>query len=202
MTQAAKKLYTPQEYLALEETAEYKSEYYQGEIFAMAGGSINHNRIVGNVSAALNVAFANRPCEAFASDMRVQVRQDGFYTYPDVAIVCGEIEFSQGRDDTITNPVIIVEVLSPSTKNYDRTTKFELYRGLESFQDYILIDQERVYIEYHHKLERQKWVMQLYTNPAETLKFQAIEFELPLVRIYHRVKFEPEREGKTNLNPA
>lgn len=115
MFQPEQKYYTPEEYLALEEDAEYKSEYYQGEIFAMSGGSPNHNRIAGNLYIALREALEGKSCEAFFSDMRLQVKKNGLYTYPDVMVVCGGLEFVKGRTDTITNPVVIIEVLSEST---------------------------------------------------------------------------------------
>lgn len=107
-----KTYYTPKEYLALEEEAEYRSEYYQGEIFAMSGGSANHNRIAGNVYTAMISAFGGGPCGAFITDMRLLVKKNGLYTYPDVMAVCGGLEFAEGRDDTLTNPAVIVEVLS------------------------------------------------------------------------------------------
>lgn len=194
MLQATKKYYTPEEYLALEEVAEYKSEYFRGEIFAMAGGSVNHTRIAVNIAGSLNAAFEGRPCEAFTSDLQVQVKKNGLYTYPDVSVVCGEPEFADNKNIQLTNPQVIVEVLSPSTANYDRTKKFELYRSLESFEDYVLIDSERVYIEHHHKIAPGKWLMQTYENITETLKIPTIDFEMPLEKIYSRVRFETESD--------
>ncbi len=179
--------HTPEEYLALEEKADCKSEYYQGEIFAMSGASINHNRIANNLNAVLNVAFETKPCEAFSSDMRLLVKKNGLYTYPDVMVVCGKPQFVEGRDDTITNPVVIVEVLSKSTRDYDRGAKFELYRATGSFQDYVLIDQERPYIEYFHKLEDGRWLLSEFSDLDATLTLEAIDFTIPIRRIYHKV---------------
>ncbi len=140
MVAKPQKYHSPEEYLALEETAEYRSEYYRGEIFAMAGGSANHNRIARNLLIAFDDALEGKPYEAFITDMRLYVKKNGLYTYPDVMVVCGKLEFVKGRTDTLTNPVVIVEVLSESTEGYDRGTKFELYRAVDTLQDYVLID--------------------------------------------------------------
>lgn len=195
MTQPAKKYYTVEEYLSLEETAEYKSEYYKGEIFAMAGGSANHNRIARNVLTALTQAFESKPCEAFGSDMKVGVKKEVYYTYPDVSVVCGEIEFDEDRTDSMTNPTLIVEVLSPSTADYDRNKKFEMYRGRKSLQDYVLIDQDRVLIEYYHKVAVNEWRLKIYEELNETVNFEAVGVELPIQRIYSRVKFPAQTDN-------
>jgi Uma2 family endonuclease len=191
MTQAVKKFYTPQEYLALEEKADYRSEYFRGEIFAMAGGSPNHNQIVLNIASLLNEIFqgAGKECEAFGSNLRIASQQTQFYTYPDASVVCGELELLEGPGYNVTNPVVIIEVLSESTSYYDHTGKFELYRTIPAIQDYVLIEQNLVYIEYFHKPEDRRWLLETYDNLNQTLKLQSIETELPLSRIYSRVKF-------------
>jgi Uma2 family endonuclease len=148
MRKQATKCYTPEEYLELEEAARCRNEYYRGEIFPMVGDSINHNRIIGNLSSKLSQAFDNNNCESFTSEIKIWIEEKDLFTYPDVIVVCGEPEFYQDRDDTITNPIIIIEVLSDSTKNYDRIEKFEFYRTLPSFEEYILIDQYRVHVEH------------------------------------------------------
>lgn len=181
--------YTPEEYLALEEKADYKSEYFNGEIFAMAGGSYNHNVIAGNINAALNQYAESKPSVAFTSDMRVLVKANGLYTYPDAMLVCGQVEFAEGRNDRLTNPLIIVEVLSKSTRDYDRGFKFESYRLIETLQDYLLIDQERVHVEYFHKLEDGRWVLIETNLPEAELTLQAINFTLPISHIYHKVEW-------------
>jgi Uma2 family endonuclease len=180
-------IYTPEEYLALEELADTKSEYYKGQIFAMSGGSINHNRIGSNVNALLNVGLENTPCEAFNSDLRIYIKAHDLFTYPDVSVLCGEPAFYNNRTDSITNPVVIVEVLSPSTKDYDRGQKFEFYRSLPSLQDYVVIHQDQILIEYHHKVGIGRWLLIEFTDLDETLIIQAIDFALPLRRIYARV---------------
>jgi Uma2 family endonuclease len=187
MFQRQTEFYTPEEYLALEEKADYKSEYYNGEIFAMAGGSYNHNVIAGNLYAALNQFVESKPCTAFTSDMRLFVEEAELYTYPDVMVVCGRPQFAQNRIDTLTNPIVIVEVLSRSTRGYDRGQKFEFYRTIETFEDYVLIDQDRVHIEYFHKLADGRWILAVFNTLEATLTIESIDFEIPLSRIYHKV---------------
>lgn len=190
MVAKPQKFYSPEEYLALEEMAEYRSEYYRGEIFAMSGGSANHNRIAKNVVVALDAALAGKPCETFITDMRLLVKKNGLYTYPDVMIVCGRLHFAKGRTDTLTNPIVIIEVLSESTQAYDRGAKFELYRALETLQDYVLIDQSRVYVEYFHKLDDGRWLLAEFHEPDGILLLEAVGVELPLSQVYQRVEWE------------
>ncbi|MBI1879475.1 MAG: Uma2 family endonuclease [Chloroflexi bacterium] len=192
MLQRQVTVYTLEEYLALEETADHKSEYYNGEIFAMAGGSYNHNVIIGNINAALNQFAESKPCVAFTSDMRLLVKANGLYTYPDAMVICGQIEFAEGRNDTVTNPIIIVEVLSKSTRDYDRGFKFESYRMIETLQDYLLVDQMRIHVEYFHKLEDGRWVLIETNLPEATLTLQAINFTIPINRIYHKVDWSQD----------
>ena len=190
MVAKPQKYYSPEEYLALEEMADYRSEYYRGEIFAMAGGSANHNRIAGNLVIALQAALEGKPCETFVTDMRVLVKKNGLYTYPDVMVVCGRLEFVEGREDTMTNPVVIVEVLSKSTQDYDRGGKFQLYRAIDSLRDYVLIDQARVHIEYFHKLEDGRWLLTEFNEIEAMLKLESVDVEIPLSRVYQRVEWE------------
>jgi Uma2 family endonuclease len=190
MLQPKEKYYTPQEYLAVEEEAGYKSEYFQGEIFAMSGGSANHNRISGNLYITLETAFEGKPCEAFITGMRLLVSENGLYTYPDIMVVCGELDFVEGRDDTVTNPVVIVEVLSKSTEGYDRGAKFELYRALQTFQDYVLVDQAKVHIEHFHKLDDGRWILQEFNQLEDVFTIETIDFDISLQQIYRRVNWE------------
>jgi len=129
---------TPKEYLALERSAEYKSEYLAGEIFAMAGTSERHNLIAGNVFAELHAQLRKRPCKVYFSDVRLKVNRTGLYTYPNVMVVCGETQFADNQQDMILNPTVIIEVLSESTEGYDRGKKFEHYRKLDSLSEYIV----------------------------------------------------------------
>ncbi len=189
MTQVARKLYTPEEYFALEAKALGRSEYYQGEIFAMAGSSVNHNRLTRNICAALNQAFGSGPCEAFLSDLRLEVKEDGTYVYPNVLAICGELEFSKKYKDNVTNPKLIAEVLSDSTQIYDRNGKFYLYRELSSLEDYLLIDQTKVYVEYYHKISSKEWALYIYDSLTDVIDLQGVNIILPLAQIYQRVKF-------------
>jgi Uma2 family endonuclease len=190
MVAKPQKYYSPEEYLALEEMADYRSEYYRGEIFAMSGGSANHNRIAGNVYVALREALEGKPCETFVTDMRLLVKENGLYTYPDVMVVCGQLEFVEGREDTITNPVVIVEVLSKSTQDYDRGGKFQLCRAIDSLRDYVLIDQARIHVEYFHKLEDSRWLLTEFNELEAVLCLEAVSVDLPLSRVYQRVEWE------------
>lgn len=190
MVAKPQKFYSPEEYLALEELAEYRSEYYRGEIFAMSGGSVNHNRIAKNIVVALDVALAGKPCETFIADMRLLVKKNGLYTYPDVMIVCGQLEFAKGRTDTLTNPTVIIEVLSESTQAYDRGAKFELYRALETLQDYVLIDQSRVHVEYFHKLDDGRWLLAEFNVLDGVLLLESVGVKLSLSQIYRRMEWE------------
>lgn len=185
---AEKKYYSPEEYLALEETAEYKSEYYRGEIFALAGTSVNHNRIGSNVSSRLNQLFTKKNFEAFTNDVKLWIQEKDLFTYPYIMIVCGKIEFYPGRDDTITNPLVIFEVLSESTKNYDRGEKFVFYRAIPSFQEYVLIDQSTKHVEHFYISEQGNWVLTEYDNPDDILKLTKIDFQIPRREIYQRVE--------------
>ena len=189
MTVAIKppKTITPEEYLEMERAAIQKSEYYAGEVFLMAGASPNHNRIVRNVLTELNGGLRGQSCEAFGSDQRLFVKKNGLYTYPDVMVVCGRIEYDARDTDSITNPVLIVEVLSPSTANYDRGGKFELYRDILTFGEYVLIHQDKVHIEHHLRDEKRRWLLTEYKEIGDTLNFVSIGITIPMRRIYERV---------------
>ena len=152
-----KQTYTPAEYLELEEKAEYKSEYINGQIFPMTGGSTNHNTIALNLSTELNFAFKQQDCKVFMGDVRLWIPDKNIYTYPDVMVTEGETQYFSNRTDTITNALIIAEVLSKSTQGYDRQAKFEDYRTIPSFQEYLLIDQTRIYVEQYAKTGEKRW---------------------------------------------
>ena len=203
MLKANKKFISIEEYFAQEETAELRSEYYCGDVFAMAGGTPNHNRITVNLASLLNSQFRGRPCEAFSSDLRVQVARDVHYTYPDVAVVCGELILAEGRTDTITNPVVIMEVLSESTRDYDRGSKFTAYRSIETLTDYILIDQDTIHIEYFSKELDGAWRLREFFNSEEVVEITSIEATLLVKVVYERVDLTPissmfSKHEKTN----
>jgi Uma2 family endonuclease len=187
----AKKFYTPAEYLKFEEAAETRHEYLSGRIHAMAGASLNHNQIVINLIRKLPAILKGKPCRVFGSDMRVLVKPNGLYTYPDVTVVCGKIELAAGRDDTITNPTVIVEVLSKATADYDRGRKFDLYRAIKTLQAYLLVDQNRAHVELFHRLPDATWELQTFEDMSERLRIKPISCTLTLKAIYDQVEFTP-----------
>lgn len=184
MQQPRKQFYNVEEYLALEEKAEMRSEYYQGEIFAMTGGSINHNQIVLNLVRLFSAL--PKSCRTFAADLRLRVETHDLFTYPDVMVVCGKPEFYEKRTDTITNPVLLIEVLSKSTEAYDRGKKFEFYRALPSLREYILVDQYRAHAD-QFILKEGNWQL---LDVAETLRFDSLDFTCKVQEIYRDVDFD------------
>lgn len=190
MQVATKQSYTPAEYLELEEKAEYKSEYINGQIFPMTGGSINHNRISGNLYIALSLALKHQNYEPFIGDVRLWIPDKQIYTYPDVMVIEGNPTYYNNRTDTITNALIIAEVLSKSTQGYDRQAKFEDYRTIASFQEYILIDQNRMYIEQYAKTGAKRWELQVYNAEDEAISLSSVPLQISLKELYKKVDFE------------
>ena len=185
-TVAAQTYFTPEEYIALERKAEYKSEYFDGHIIAMSGASSKHNLITGDIFYGLYPQLIGHGCDIFISDMRVRASLGDAYFYPDVVVVCGEPEFEDDVFDTLLNPILIVEVLSPSTEAYDRGEKFTRYKHLASLQEYVLVSQDKVSIE-HHRRHGKQWMLSHYRALEEVLQLPAIGCELPLRDIYARV---------------
>ena len=185
---AAKKYITPEEYLAAERRATVKSEYIHGEVLAMSGASRAHNIITVDITTELNIQLRKRGCEIYSGDMRVRTSPTGSYFYPDVVVVCDKPRFEDNVFDTLLNPILIVEVLSPSTETYDRGEKFALYQELTSLQEYILVSQDRIRVE-HHRLTETQWVGKTFEAPEDVLKLNSIECELPLQDIYTRITF-------------
>jgi len=189
--------YTPEEYLEREEAADYKSEYIDGEIIPMAGGTIDHNQIALNLSTELNFAFKKQNYRVYIGDVRLWIPQKRTYTYPDVMILADEPEFFNNRKDIILNPQVIVEVLSKSTKSYDRESKFESYRTIPTFQEYLLIDQNRIHIDQFSKTGKKQWALREYDEEDEAIALASIPFEISLKDLYNKVKFElVESEGE------
>lgn len=174
------------EYLDMERNSEIRHEYYHGEVFAMAGGTPNHNRIVLNPANLLNAGFSGGNCEAFASDIRVQLDKDRHYAYPDVLAVCGAPEFADTRQDTIINPILIAEVLSDSTEAYDRGLKFRAYRNITSLEDYLLIRQDIVNIEYFFK-KGDVWQLREYRKTDDVIFLASVGASISAADIYKRV---------------
>ena len=184
--------YTPKEYLDLEVASEDRHEYVDGQIILMAGGLPNHNQIAGNLYAALNFALRRQPYQAFIVDQRLWIPKKRIYTYPDVMVVQGQLEFAEGRRDTITNPLAIAEVLSKSTRNYDRDEKFAAYRTIPSFQEYLLIDQYTMHVEQYSKADTNKWIFSEYESEDSTVPLASVLCQIPLVDLYDKVDFTAE----------
>ncbi|GAB3932496.1 Uma2 family endonuclease [Larkinella terrae] len=185
MSAQPKPHYTPELYLELERKADHKSEYFKGEIFAMAGASRNHNRIKENLSIGIGSYLKGKRCQSFSSDMRLHIPSNSLYTYPDLVVVCGEPQMLDVNFDTLLNPTVIVEVLSGSTKDYDRGSKFMLYRNIPTFQEYILIDSEQIRAEAWYKPDNGFWTLRTETTLADdSLTIQTLDFTLPLRDIY------------------
>jgi Uma2 family endonuclease len=182
--------YSREEYLAQEETAEYRSEYHNGEIVAMTGGSLNHNRIIRNLSRLLELELQGQALEVFISDLRVFIPRYNEYTYPDILIIKDEPIFEERRTDTVINPSIIFEVLSKSTSSRDRGDKFTFYRSLPEFQEYILIDQYQSHIEQFSKKKEGNWLFSESDDEEGILTLVSANCQIPYRQIYDRVKFE------------
>jgi Uma2 family endonuclease len=179
--------YAPEEYLALERKAEYKSEYLNGEIFAMSGASERHNLIVANVLASLHPQLRNRPCRVYPSDLRVKVEETGLYTYPDISAICGKPQFEDSHVDTLLNPAVIIEVLSPSTEAYDRGLKFGAYRKLPSLREYVLISQEESHIELYVRQADNQWLLSEASQLQDAVPLASINCTLLLAEIYEKI---------------
>jgi Uma2 family endonuclease len=186
-----KKKYTPAEYLVLEEKAETKSEYWNGEIVAMSGAAIDHQQIVSNLTVSLANKLKGR-CRVFPSEMKVWIKKRDKFFYPDLTIICDAPEFYKKRRDTIINPKLIIEVLSKSTASFDRAEKFLSYQTLPSLEEYVLISQEKSLVEQHIKREDGNWIYQATIGTESSVTFPSVEVTLNLDEIYDLVEFEEE----------
>lgn len=184
--------YSPKEYLELEVNSEERHEYIDGQIILRTGGTPNHNQIAGNFSAALNFALKRQPYRVFVTDQRLWIPKKQIHTYPDVMVVNSPLEFVEGRKDTITNPLMIAEVLSKSTKAYDRDEKFAAYRTIPSFGEYILIDQYRMHVEQYCKTDNNKWIFSEYEDGDVMLSLASVSFQIVLTDIYDNVDFDAQ----------
>jgi Uma2 family endonuclease len=193
--------YLPEEYLQLEVNSEERHEYIDGQIISMTGGTPNHNQIALNLSGALNYALKRQPYRVFVTDQRLWIPKKRIYTYPDVIVVAGQLELQAGRKDTILNPVAIAEVLSKSTKSNDRDEKFAAYRTIESFQEYILIDQYAIHVEQYVKTDNNRWIFTEYEDAAATITLSSVPFQIELADIYDKVDFHSEVEPEINSVP-
>lgn len=183
---------TTEEYLSIERKAEYKSEYSDGEMYAMSGASREHNRITVNLIRVVGNQLRGGSCEPFSGDMRVRIPFPRRYVYPDLVIACGEAEFEDDELDVLLNPVVVVEVLSASTESYDRSTKRSWYRRIESLREYVLVSQDSPHVERYVKRD-EGWVLTDTDGLEATVRLESIGCELALSEIYDRVTFPQAR---------
>ncbi|WP_293133304.1 Uma2 family endonuclease [Microcoleus sp. bin38.metabat.b11b12b14.051] len=187
---ATKTRSTPDEYRAMQETAEERHEYCNGEIIAMPGGSPAHSRIAVDTTTFLNVALRDTNFQTYNGDLRIWIPSFNHGTYPDVLVINGEPEFNGSRTDEILNPLLIVEILSPSTEAYDRGEKFRKYRSLANFCEYLLVSQTEPYIEHYYNCDRpssDRWQWQVYDRVESAIVLHSLNIELPMAEVYRRI---------------
>lgn len=189
----AKRRYTVAEYLELERTSDVRHEFHDGEILAMAGGSVRHSRIASNTLVAVGGALRGKPCQPHGSDLKVSIRDESRFVYPDITIICGEPEIDPraSHGEAITNPKVVIEVLSPTTEKYDRTKKFEYYRSLDSLEEYVLIASDEPRIESFFRQADGTWAFQSWTGVDAQVKLRAVQLMLAARDVYAGVTFEP-----------
>jgi Uma2 family endonuclease len=187
--QTQKYYYTPEEYLELEAQAEYKSEYRDGEIVPMTGGTTNHNKIALNFAASLKFGLRKKNYEVYIGDVRLWVPRYRLYTYPDVMVIQGEPMYTGTNTTTVMNPLLIAEVLSKSTQNYDQGNKFLYYRSIPNLQEYILINQYEYHVMQYVKTTENQWLLTELADESAVLTLQSIDFQIPLSDLYEQVDF-------------
>jgi Uma2 family endonuclease len=188
--------YTPDEYLKMERDAACKSEYFNGEIFAMAGASRKHNLITMSISSRLYQQLRKKECEVYANDMRVKVSSTGLYSYPDIVVVCSPPLFDDALSDSLLNPDLIIEVLSESTEAYDRGIKFQNYRALPSLSEYVLVHQDTRHVEHYSRQSDSSWRFLEYFKPDDGFELRSIGCELKLEDIYEKVDMSGKENGR------
>jgi Uma2 family endonuclease len=188
---------SPAQYLEQERRAEFKSQFYRGEVFAMAGASREHNLIVGNLVREIGNALKDRQCEVYPSDMRVKVAATGLYTYPDATVVCGDPVFEDDHFDTLTNPTVLFEVLSESTESWDRGGKFRQYRDIPSLKEYAMVTQDRPGVERYIRQKDGGWLLQETQSIEASVRFESIDVTVPLSEIYRNIRFEDPATPET-----
>jgi Uma2 family endonuclease len=189
MSAVPKRKMTHQEYLAFERKAETKHEFFQGELFDMAGATFEHTEIKDNLARELGNQFKGSPCKALTSDLRVKVDATGLYTYPDIVILCGKGEFEDEEFDILLNPTAIVEVLSESSEKYDRGKKFQHYKRIPSVREYVLVAQDEMLIDRYVRQSDQDWLLTTFTSPDAVFSFATIPGAVSFAEIYRGVEF-------------
>jgi Uma2 family endonuclease len=187
MSTQPKTFLTEAQYLEIERKAEYKSEFLNGETFAMAGAKEAHNLLIADVIFELMGQLRPRRCPVYPSEMRVRVKPSGFYTYPDVTALCGEPRFLDEQRDTLLNPHVIIEVLSPSTEAYDRGRKFDMYKALESLREYVLVATDRVHVDLYSRQPDGRWMLTSADQPEDSLTLESVGAQLKLSGLYQNV---------------
>ena len=195
MSKQQKARFTAVEYLSMDRNSSEKHEFAFGEIYAMGGASARHVEIVGNIVSELRNHLRQRPCRVYSTDLRLCVDADRRYTYPDVVVVCGQPRFLGDELDTLLNPDLIVEVLSESTRNYDRGDKFQQYRGIPSFREYLLVDQAKAHVERYTKQKDGTWSLWETDSLDNAVHLESIAVTLPVCEIYLKIAFEPTGES-------
>jgi Uma2 family endonuclease len=190
MSIATQRKYTVEEYLEREERSETKHEFYQGEIFAMTGASFRRVKITQNLARSLGNRLDGKPCQPLGNEMRLSVNSIGLYTYPDFSIVCGEPMFDARNPNTLTNPTLLIEILSPSTERYDRTTKFGFYRQIPTLREYVLVSQHEARIEIFRR-DQEDWKFSDAVGLEATISLASVDCVLPLAEVYKGVELDP-----------
>jgi Uma2 family endonuclease len=192
---------TPEQYLEIERAAQVRSEYYNGRMYALSGGTHPHAIVIGNLGSELHIALKKGPCVVTTSDMRVRVNKSGLYTYPDIVVVCDPPQYGDGRHDTVTNPTLIVEVLSPSTEAYDRGFKFAQYRMLESLREYALVSQSEPRVETFLRQPSGDWLLSESAGMNAVCRFDSVGCAIAVKDIYDKVTFGGEDAEPTRPSP-
>lgn len=179
---------TEEEYLQFEHAALEKHEFFRGEVFAMAGAGLRHNKIFANVFGKLAFILTGKPCQAYGSDLRIHIPQNSLYTYPDISIICDDPLVSEKDEETLTSPTVLIEILSPSTMDYDRGNKFKLYRDIPTLKEYILIDSQAVSVEAFRINNSGHWELEEYKETSQELVIPTLGISIPLTEIYAGAK--------------
>ena len=188
--QTRKHIYTPEEYLELEEKALYKSEYRNGEIIPMTGGTTNHNQIALNFASSLLYVIRGKKYRVFIGDVRLWIPEYREYTYPDVIVTDVKPIYAGKNNTTVTNPLLIVEVLSKSTKNFDQGEKFTFYRSIPQFKEYVLVEQNQYQVMHYSKTNEGEWIFREYKSENDLVKLQHLDLEISLIDLYQDVNFD------------
>ncbi len=190
---------TPEEYLEIERAAEFKSDYYDGHMYAMSGGSLRHAIVIAGMVRELGNALKNRPCTVASNDLRLRVGSGRLYTYPDVIVFCGTAKLADQHEDILLNPTVIVEVLSPSTERYDRGIKWTQYRTIESLQEYALVSQTEPRVEMFRRQGGGQWLFTEFVGLEATCRFESLDCAVALIDVYRGISFGDEQPAADSL---